>query len=206
MILCNLLCLAAPLVQDVHSVRLFADLDNTLYESPTGSLSNGVGERLFAGLTQAGVLRRALVRFDLSSIPPAARIKGVSLHLNVSKVPFLPPTTNFQLHRVTAAWGEGTSDAPGEEGTGTSSTPGDATWLHRFFPSDFWTQPGGDFDPTVSAQTLADQNLGPISWRSKLGTSSHATYSKSAESAAKNASVRLAWPVVVTFRVETSRL
>src|SRR5262249_13961615 len=54
------------------------------------------------------------------------------------------------LHRCLADWGEGTSAA---SGTGAPSTPGDATWIHRFFPSIFWTNPGGDFSATASAST-----------------------------------------------------
>ncbi|MGB0515304.1 MAG: hypothetical protein ACPGJE_10740, partial [Wenzhouxiangellaceae bacterium] len=45
--------------------------DNTLYERAAGDLSNGTGPSLFIGLTgvNAGtVLRRALLRFDLSAI------------------------------------------------------------------------------------------------------------------------------------------
>jgi hypothetical protein len=38
--------------------------------------------------------------------------------------------------------------AGGSEGSGGDAEPGDATWLHTFYPGTFWTNPGGDFDPT----------------------------------------------------------
>ena len=72
------------------------------------------------------------------------------------------------LHRATADWGEGTSDAPGQEGDGTDATPSDATWFHTFFDTDFWASIGGDFAPTASATTSVDQE-GPYSWGSTAG-------------------------------------
>ena len=32
----------------------------------------------------------------------------------------------------------------------------DATWLHTFYATSFWTTPGGDFSPTLSATTMVD--------------------------------------------------
>lgn len=159
-----LLALAPPSRAD--SVTLEADKDNTLYESPTGALSNGAGERLFAGVTDTGMLRRALIHFDLSSIPPGVVVTNVTLDMQVSKVPFLPPSTDLDLHRVSADWGEGASDAPGEEGTGDPTQPGDASWVHTFFPTDLWTNLGGDFVANVSATTKWSGGVGPISWSS----------------------------------------
>lgn len=145
-------------------VRLLPDQDNSLFETNDGSLSNGAGERLFAGVTGSGFRRRALLRFDLSVLPPMATILDAQLQLEVSKVPFLPPVTNFAVHRVLAGWGEGASDALAEEGTGAPSEPGDATWLHRYYPNEFWTTPGGDFDPVSSAREKWGAGLGPITW------------------------------------------
>jgi hypothetical protein len=36
--------------------------DNTLYDSPTGAVSNGAGESLFAGTTASNLARRAGLR------------------------------------------------------------------------------------------------------------------------------------------------
>lgn len=126
-------------------------LDNSLYESATGSISNAVGFGLFVGYTGQPALRRALVRFDVAAaVPAGARILDASLTLSVSRsaVPF---DVDVFVHRALASWGEGTSNAPGQEGAGTAATAGDATWLHRFYPSTLWNTPGGDFATVASA-------------------------------------------------------
>ena len=63
--------------------------------------------------------------------------------------------------------GEGTSNAPGEEGAGTGAMTNDATWSRRFWNTVSWTTPGGDFDPTISATTPVDQ-IGTYVWSSPL--------------------------------------
>lgn len=147
-------------------MRLTPVADNTLYQTTDGSLSNGSGERLFAGVTASGFLRRGLIRFDLSDIPEWATITSVSLRLQVSKTPLLPPPMKLSLHRVISAWGEGSSDAQGEEGAGAPSAPGDATWLHSSYPNDLWLNTGGDFAAMPSAKVAPDTGLVPVVWSS----------------------------------------
>lgn len=131
------------------SVLIGASQDNTLYTDGTGGLSNGAGQYFFAG--QAGSARRGLVGFDVAAaVPAGATIQGVTLTLHCSRSPIGAPPIVVDLHRVTAAWGEGISDAGEPGGTGTASEPGDATWIHTFFPGSLWTNPGGDFDAAVS--------------------------------------------------------
>jgi flagellar hook capping protein FlgD len=137
--------------------------DNTLYESPTGSISNGAGQFFFAGRTLAGARRRGVLAFDLSSIPPGTAVDSVAVVLSMSRAQ--PGTHQVGLHRLLADWGEGTSDAPMEEGGGTASTPGDATWIHRFFDTPLWTNAGGDFVPTASA-SLGIGSTGFFTWSS----------------------------------------
>ena len=58
------------------TATLVASRDNTLYESSTGSLSNGSGTYLFAGRTDvSSELRRGLLYFDLSSIPAGSNVE-----------------------------------------------------------------------------------------------------------------------------------
>jgi hypothetical protein len=148
---------AAPALAD--SVTLAPARDNTLYESPTGGLSNGSGHHVIAGRTADGAIRRALLAFDVAaSVPAGATITSASLALNLSNTSSGSQTVH--LHRALAAWGEGGSDAPGGEGQGAASAPGDATWIHTFFPGSFWSAPGGDFSPAASASQAIDQ-LGP---------------------------------------------
>ena len=71
----------------------------------------------------------------------------------------------FELHKLLADWGEGTSHAPMGEGDGAPATPNDATWRHRFFDSLFWATQGGDFSATVSASQSVDV-IGQYTWNS----------------------------------------
>jgi len=139
-----------------ETVLLEPSQDNTLYESSQGALSNGKGEFLFAGKTEDFGLRRAVLAFkDLNTIPAGATIQSVRLHLFLSKED--SPETTIRVFRLTADWGEGTSDADGPEGGGISATTGDATWDHRFFDNMLWSNRGGDFAGTQSAAIAVDQ-------------------------------------------------
>jgi PEP-CTERM motif len=129
--------------------------DNTLYEDVEGDLSNGAGQFLFAGLTGLG-LRRALLAFDLSSIPPGSIINSVSLTMFLSRSSPNPSPENISLHIATNNWGEGGSNAGDPGGFGTAAQPGDATWVFNFFGSSSWNTPGGDFRVAASATTSVD--------------------------------------------------
>ena len=128
--------------------------DNTLYLDGSGGISNGAGVYLFAG--QAGSPRRGLLAFDVASaVPAGATIQSVTLALHCSRTPSFAAPVACSLNRVLADWGEGASDAGDPGGTGAAAAPGDATWIHTFFPGALWITPGGDFDATVSAaQTI----------------------------------------------------
>jgi hypothetical protein len=142
-------------VQAQEEVSIVATKDNTLFESIDGSVSNGAGIYLFAGKTNGASIRRGLVMFDLTSkIPNGATITSAKVHMNMSKSQTI--TVNVKLYKVLSSWGEGTSDATGNngnEGSGATATTGDATWLHRLFNTETWTSPGGDFSATPSATT-----------------------------------------------------
>ncbi len=145
-------------------VAIPASADNTLFVSPSGHLSNGVGDYLFAGTSFAEETRRALIKFDIAAaVPAGATITGASLQLHMSRTP--AGSEPVALHRVLADWGEGASDAPGEEGAGGNAMPGDATWLHTFYSDQFWSQPGGDFDPVASA-SVDVIGIGYYTWAS----------------------------------------
>jgi hypothetical protein len=134
--------------------------DNTLYEfdAAEGDRSNALGNHFFAGETGMGELRRGVLAFDIAgNIPAGSTILGVTLSLNVSRTG-VDDARNIELRKMLADWGEGTSVAPGEEGTGAPATTNDATWRHRFFDTIFWTTEGGDFSGTVSAS----QSVGPV--------------------------------------------
>ena len=150
---------------EVVTVQLPPSKDNTLYEDPAGGFSNGAGEHFFAGRTSAGRLRRGLLAFNIaSSLPAAANILTVTLDLNMSKTNFGSGSEPVSLHRLTAAWGEGVSNAGSNEGQGTLAAPGDATWIHTFFMTSTWTNTGGDFTPSESATTAVD-GVGHYQWQ-----------------------------------------
>jgi len=148
----------------VRAVHLEPVRDNTLYEDLLGGLSNGAGFHVFAGLTESGGKRRALLAFDVAgAVPAGAQVLGVKLTLHVTRTIAGPETVS--VHRALADWGEGTSHAPGQEGGGAPATAGDATWLHASYAGTLWSAPGGDFDPAASA-TRVIGFTGPQTWKS----------------------------------------
>ena len=139
--------------------------DATLYESADGSVSNGAGGHLFSGTNNGGNIRRIVIAFDIAgNIPAGATISSVSLRLNMSRTAAGSAKT-FSLHKLLADWGQGSSDAEQNEGKGIASTPGDATWVHRFFNTETWEEAGGDFSEAASASTEVS-DLGPYIWAS----------------------------------------
>src|SRR5205085_2708919 len=138
------------------TASLLASKDNTIHENPDGAFSNGKGVFFFVGKTLENVnaLRRGAVAFDLSSIPPNSVVTAASLSLTVSKIGPAPAPGNISVYKLLKDWGEGASNAGSPGGQGAPSQPGDATWIHTFYNTNFWTTPGGDFSPTVSAITF----------------------------------------------------
>lgn len=130
-------------------------LDNTLYESSTGSFSNGLGDGLFAGVTGQGKLRRALMKFDVAAaLPPGALVLAATLQVEVT-ASVASQDTFGTLHLLGQAFGEGTSLAiTGGGGQGAPATVGDSTWLHAVLPLQPWSQPGGDFAAAPFASLL----------------------------------------------------
>jgi hypothetical protein len=148
-------------------VNIPAGKDNTLYQSNTGTLSNGVGEYFFVGNNGSGLRRRGLIFFDIAkNIPAGASINSVTLKLHMSQTHPASGARLVGLHRVLSDWGEGTSNSTlMGGGQGANSTLGDATWRHRFFDTAFWTMLGGDFAATASA-TQSVSNIGFYAWGS----------------------------------------
>lgn len=151
----TLALLAAPAWADTVSVP--ASKDNTLVEDAGGATSNGAGVHAYTGTTNSLVDRRFVMAFDLTgAVPSGSTVNSVTLSLRNERIAFGGPSPETQtLHRMTQDWGEGTSNAgapgPGaNSGLGAPSTSGDATWIHTFFNTATWTNPGGDFVATPS--------------------------------------------------------
>lgn len=141
-------------------VTLTPAKDTTLYIESSIE-SNGSGQHFFAGHTGGNRTRRALLQFDTSSIPPDSTVTGVLVTLFMSRTN--SGNESVSLHLVHSDWGEGASDAPGEEGGGATAQLNDATWLYRFYnpsnpsSSPQWNTPGGDFESHASATTNVNQ-------------------------------------------------
>lgn len=148
-------------------VAIAPSKDNTLYEDPNGALSNGIGQHFFAGRTgiTTNVVRRGVIAFDIAgNVPAGATIDSVTLTLRMSRAAFGATAQPFELKRLLADWGEGTSDATFQEGGGVASTPGDATWRHTFFSTQFWAADGGDFVGLASATRSVPGTIGFYDW------------------------------------------
>ena len=98
-------------VANADTAIILAAKDNTLYESPAGSLSNGAGQHFFVGRTaqSANSIRRGLIAFDIAgNIPAASTIDSVELNLRMSRTRSSVGLV-IELHRVLDDWGEGSS-------------------------------------------------------------------------------------------------
>lgn len=133
-----------PVPSDSVTVTLQALMDNSIY-SESGTVNNGAGTSVFAGIRQ-GNTRRSLLAFDLSAIPAGVTIAAVELRMNATT---LNGAQTIGIHRVNAGWGEGT--ATGNLNGGGAATAGSATWTHRLYNTNLWTTAGGDFLATASA-------------------------------------------------------
>lgn len=158
-VLMGSILIAVPSSADV--VSLEPVLDNTLYQSATGALSNARGVHIFTGFSSVNQNRRAVIKFNVAdAVPAGSTITAASLRLvNSAGLEDDHATT---VHRVLASWGEGTSSGVG---MGAPSTTNDATWIHRFYSTVFWSTAGGDFVATASATTTVGP-AGAYTWTS----------------------------------------
>ncbi len=161
------ICLCVPLRAQADTVSVPPTKDNTLF-STNGATSNGAGDAVFSGRTGpggSGTRQRAVLAFDVAgSVPAGSTITSVSLTLWLLAAPGGGGNQTHTLHRILADWGEGTSFGFG--GTGAPATPGDATWLHTFWPDQFWASEGGDFDPVASGSQIVGTTSTFYTWAS----------------------------------------
>lgn len=142
----------APVHADV--LALTPAQDTSIYNGTSGSnsLADGAGPYLWLSVTAEGLNRRALLRFDVSAIPPGALVREVRLSLYESRS---REGHAVEVHRLLRGWGEGSSNG-GSAGAGAPAAPGDATWVHAVHPNQAWDVPGGDFAPAPSASIQVD--------------------------------------------------
>jgi len=165
-----LLLLSAALPASAASVELRTFVpaaDTVIYfdgvdGAPTATASNALGENLSVGQDAGGVLRRSLLRFDVSNILPGSIVQAVELKVFETRS---RGDYGVSLHRVLKDWGEGASNG-GTAGASGVATDGDATWLRARVPDVAWDLPGGDFVATASATTNVGAASAYYTWSS----------------------------------------
>lgn len=151
---------AAQLADAQVVVTLAPTADATIYEDSQGGIANGAGDFIHAGKNNGAQTRRTLIRFDVSLIPPGSTVTASSLRLVHTLSRTGSSASQVAAYRTLSQWSEGTSNAIAGEGSGAAPTPNDCTWLHRVFPDQFWTTPGGDF--TAGASAVTTVNTAPV--------------------------------------------
>jgi hypothetical protein len=146
------------------TISLTATEDTTLFQrQPDNNLGSNP---LLAGSNAGGFRSRGLFRFDFSSLPADAVITDVQLQMSVTQVPdpdlFGPLVeSNFGIHRMLVAWGEGTGAGLGGGIQGRPAENGESTWNSRLHSTNGssvpWTDSGGasgsDFETNPSSST-----------------------------------------------------
>ena len=156
--------ITAPAAGPAVTIELTPSKDNVLYQGSI-TASNGAGQQLFAGQTNSGRNRRALLAFDIAGqIPAGAVVQSVILTLNLTRTG--SGDQDMRLHRLLASWGEGLSDALAEEGGGARPAAGDVTWTERYIDGAVWAAEGGDFDAVASGTTAVGRTPGAYVWDS----------------------------------------
>ncbi len=155
----SVLCIFCSDYLLAQDYTLNPEKDNTIFSE--GPYSNGKGDYLFAGFTVHGPERRALLKFNLTSIAPDDSVVSAELTLYMSKT--IADNRTVYLHRILNEWGEGSSDALYEEGAGADATPGSATWDDAFYDSIAWETAGGDYVSDASDSTDVGQ-VGLYTW------------------------------------------
>ena len=153
-IILTVLPLLALLAQTVE-VEVGAKIDNTIFNG--SETSNGAGEYIFAGRTNKGVIKRALIMFDLDSkVPDGVTVDSATMVLIPTKVK--PGSTTLTVSLVTSEWGEGASKADDGDGKGAPAESNDATWTFTKFDKDRWIKTGGDY--AIQPSVVTEVNLG----------------------------------------------
>jgi hypothetical protein len=163
----GMLLFAAAQWAGADSVALSDSKDTTIFSGFTSN-SAGATPGMFGGVDGNKNVSRSLVQFPISgNIPAGATVTSAYLVLYLGQVAGSDTTPRvFELHRLAADWGEGStgSSFTGIAGTGQgfAAQEGDATWSSRFFSATSpkpWTFPGGDFIAATSASAIVGQAL-----------------------------------------------
>jgi hypothetical protein len=145
-----------PPSAEAAQATLGADKDNSIFASHVNN-SLGGGPAFFSGTNANNSARRALLSFDLSSIPSGAVVTDVQLTLTLAQVSGSNPPgmATIGLFDLAQSWGEGTAGSTslgvGGTGNGFTASAGDATWNAATSGSTPWGAAGGDHAAAASA-------------------------------------------------------
>ena len=98
-----------------YSATLTPSNDTSIYTEGTKPQGDTT---LIVGRRRNGIIDRALLRFDLGSIPTNATVDSARLQLTVVRLPLAPASSDFSLYRMLrswttdASWTSATADAP----------------------------------------------------------------------------------------------
>jgi hypothetical protein len=152
-------------LQPVADATIFANATDAPSVVDWDSVGDSQGGSLWLGTTAGGFVRRALLRFDLGSIPAGHAVVSVSLGLFETRS---MDDHMVHVHRLLSPWGEGPSNG-GTVGSGAPAQAGDATWRWSNFGVSEWAQRGGDFVTQSSAATLVGSAPASYTWSSTPG-------------------------------------
>lgn len=148
----------------VHGKRktFYPEEDTTLFSDAKNN-GNGGAPVVFVGQTNNGGIRRALLKFDVSSIPEEAEIFSAELTMHVTMHAPTVSTDSVSIHRVLKNWKEDTS-LTASKGQGEPASKS-ATW--RFRTNKKWKKAGGDFMKTASdTQSIEGSDQNTVTWKS----------------------------------------
>ena len=132
-----------------RQVTLPAIQDNTIYSESDSSYGAGQCLQIGRPLTARGsvpLIRRALLQFDLRSIPPGSKV--VSARINLFRPLQGGPGSRLRVYRLNQDWGEGRSGegsdcTPPPKLFGDAPTESSSTWNYAFFgPRTAWAEAG----------------------------------------------------------------
>ncbi len=153
-LLLGLLLAAAGLRSTPGGVASLLPAADTALRSTSPDNNFGASTNLPVGVSGLGSpVNRALFRFSLAGIPTNATITSATLRLVV--VQALRPAADYELHRMLSDWGEG-------QGTGTPTSPGDATWNANFNGTSTWAAGGGAAGTDYVLTASATNTLGAV--------------------------------------------
>ena len=160
--------IAATVTINPEDTSIYQGTDATQADSNFEDNSCGAGSNLFSGVTNDGLLRRTLVRFDIAAnVPPGAIINSVSLSMTVTRSGDNQDAA-MVLNPVSQNWNAGTQncDAVRGGGMGIDAADADATWLDARFNQQAWSSGGGDYGAQSASAIVGTGNGSEALWDS----------------------------------------